>query len=70
MTTFADIVDTVYSLPKDELQEIKSIIDRRLTEQRINEIEQALIEAKQESASGKLKYYSSGKDMLASLNED
>ena len=70
MTTFAALIDDVYKLSKDELKEIKLIVDNQLKEERMDEITKALTEARNEYANGKLKYYSSGEEMLSSLNED
>ena len=70
MTTFAELVDNVYKLSKEELEEIKKIVDKQLTKQRIDEIEKALQNARKEAAEGKLKYYSSGDDLISSLNEE
>lgn len=70
MTTFAALVEDVYKLSKEELIEIKRIVDKQLTDERISEIEEALKSTRKESGEGKLKYYTSGEDFISSLNED
>ena len=70
MTTFAALVEDVYKLSKEELIEIKRIVDKQLAEERIEEIEEALKSTRSESAEGKLKYYTSGEGFVSSLNED
>ena len=60
----------VHKLSTDELHEVREVIDKELSEKRLEEIEAALNEAKKSALENKLKYYSSGEDILSSLNED
>ena len=67
---FEQIIEHVHKLSTEQLQEVKLVIEKELSEKRIQEIEAALKEAKKAAAQKKLKYYSSGEDFLSALNED
>lgn len=68
MNTFAEVVETVSQLSTEELQEIKLLVDKQLSDRRADEIEKSLQEAKQESS--KFIYYSTAEDLLSSLNDE
>ncbi len=68
MNTFAEVAERVSRLSTEELQEIKLLVDKQLSDRRINEIEKSLGEAKQ--SSNKFTYYSTGEDLLSSLNDE
>ena len=70
MSTFSEVVEKVSQLSSDELEEIKALVDKQLINKRMEELGQALTEAKQKSADGNLRYYATGEDIVASLNED
>ena len=67
---FTEILEGVHKLSTEQLQEVRLVIDKELSEKRIQEIEIALKEARKSGAENKLKYYSSGEDLLSALNED
>ena len=64
------IIESVQHLTTDELKEVKQAIDKELSEKRLEEIQEALKEAKKLVAENKIKYYSSADDLFSSLNED
>lgn len=68
MNTFAEVVETVSHFSTEELKEIKLLVDKHLSDRRIDEIEKSLQEAKQ--SSDKFTYYSTGEDLLSSLNDE
>ena len=53
MITFADIAEKVEELSKDELEELKRVVELRWIELRRQEIVQASEEARKEHAEGK-----------------
>ena len=53
MTTFAEIAEKVDELSKDELEELKRMIEMRWIEMRRQEIYEAAEEARKEHAEGK-----------------
>lgn len=53
MVTFAELVETVEHLSKEETQEIKKIIERKWLNIRQQELIQAVEEARKESVEGK-----------------
>lgn len=67
---FIEILESVPKLSTEQLKEVRIVIDKELSEKRIEEIETALQEAKKAASENKLKYYSSGEGFLSSLNED
>lgn len=64
------LIESVQKLSTEQLEEVRLEIDKQLSEKRIKEIEKALKEAKKAASENKLKYYTSGEDILSSLNED
>ena len=46
MNRFAEVVEKVSGLSTEELEEIKQIVDKQLSDRRIDEIKEALTEAK------------------------
>lgn len=53
MPTFADLVDSVDNLSKEEVEEMRRILDRKLIELKEQEILEALEEAKRDRIEGK-----------------
>ena len=68
MNTFAEVVEKVSEFSTPELEEIKLIVNRQLSERRTEEIAKALTEVKK--SSGTFTYYTNGEDLIASLHED
>lgn len=66
----AEIIEGVHKLSTEQLHEVREVIEKELSEKRMQEIEAALKEAKTSASKNKLKYYSTGEDFLSSLNED
>lgn len=67
---FEEIIESVPKLSTQQLEEIRSVIDKEISGKRLLEIEAALKDAKEAIAGNKLKFYSSGEDILSALNED
>ena len=67
---FEEIIESVHKLSAQQLEEVRSVIDKEISEKRLQEIEAALQEAKKAVAENKLNYYSSGEDFLSAFNED
>jgi len=67
MNTFAEVVEKVNQLSTEELEEIKYLIDKQLSERRIDQIRAALIEARKSSDT--FTYYTTGEDVIASLKD-
>lgn len=63
MTTFAELVEKVDDLSKDELEELKRIIQMRWIEIRRQEILEAVEEARREHAEGKAVILSSPEEI-------
>ena len=68
MNTFAEVVEKVNELSTEELEEIKLIVDKQLSDRRITEIEEALMQAK--NSSGTFTYYETGEELISSLSEE
>jgi hypothetical protein len=67
---FEEIIESVQQLSTEQLQAVRLAVDKELSEKRLEEIQEALKQAKQPASQNKLKYYSSGEEFLLSLNED
>jgi hypothetical protein len=63
MTTFAEIAEKVEELSKDELEELKKIVEVRWIEIRRQEILEAAEEARKEHAEGKTVVLSSPEEI-------
>ncbi len=70
MKKFADIVERVKELSMEEKEDLYSILDRILADERRNEILQNHKETLTELKEGKLNFYSTPKDLLKTLNEE
>ncbi len=53
MPTFAELVDTVYNLSKEEMEEMRRILDKKLISLKEQEILDAIEEAKRDREEGK-----------------
>ncbi len=53
MPTFAELVDTVYNLSKEEIEEMRRILDKKLISLKEQEILDAIEEAKRDREEGK-----------------
>lgn len=53
MPTFAELVDTVYNLSKEEMEEMRRILDKKLISLKEQEILDAIEEAKRDKEEGK-----------------
>lgn len=63
MVTFAELVETVERLSKEETQEIKKIIERKWLDIRQQELIEAVEEARKESKEGKTLVLSSPQEI-------
>lgn len=63
MTTFAEMAEKVDALSKDELEELKRMIEMRWIEMRRQEILEAVEEARKEHAEGKTVVLSSPEEI-------
>lgn len=70
MPTFANIIDEISSLNKEEMEEIHSIITKILAEKRREEFLNNKSESIQLYKEGKLKFYDNSTELLNSLNEE
>lgn len=55
---YNNIVETLYSLPLDEREEIKNLLEHNIADSRRNEIANNFEEAQESHKSGKLKFSS------------
>ena len=68
MSTFAEVVEKVNEFSTWELEEMKLIVNKQLSERRTEEMTKALTEAKK--SPGTFTYYTNGEDVITSLHED
>ncbi len=64
---FNNVVETVYSLPLDEREELKTLLDHNIADSRRNEIAVNYKKAQAEQKSGKLKFSSNIKTLKKML---
>lgn len=55
-TAFHQIIDTLYSLPLEDKQELVELLGRNIAEERRNEIHQNYLAAKSEEAANELEF--------------
>lgn len=70
MKKFADIVEQVKELSIEEKEDLHSILDRILADERRKEMLTHHRETMDELKAGKLKFYSTPEDLLKTLNEE
>jgi hypothetical protein len=70
MKTFATIVEEVKNLSFEEKEELSTVLEKILVEERRKEILLHHEQSMKEHKEGKLKFYDSPKDSLNMLNEE
>ncbi len=70
MKSFADLVEQLKELTMEEKEDLYSILDRILADERRKEILQNHRDSITELDTGKLKFYTNPEDLLRTLNED
>jgi hypothetical protein len=68
--SFAEIVEEIQSLQKDEKIELKNLIDKYLIDENRDDIFQNFIASRNEISSEQLKYYKNSKDLRRALDSD
>lgn len=70
MRTFADIIEQIRKLSLSEKEDLQTLLDKILIEERRKEIAENHKQSLKELKKGKLKFYSKPEDLLNTLNEE
>ena len=66
-TGFNNVVETIYNMPLDEKEELKSLLEKNIANTRRSEIAASYKKVQTEQKNGKLKFSSNFKDLKKML---